>query len=277
MRLLTLNTHSHLEENYDDKCRIFAHAIARLKPDVIALQEVNQSRDAETCSNMLHIPTEGSLPLKEDNHVLKVTNILATMGIKYFFSYLGFKKGYEKYDEGIALMSASPMSEVKIIQLSKITDYNNWKTRMALAARIDGIYFCSTHLGWWDDNEETFKNQFQNLERELSLYDNVFLMGDFNSPSDEKNKGYDLICTSGWHDTYTTAHQKDGSITTPGSIAGWEKDRTGKRIDYIFSKQKVKVTKSCVLFNGKSEPRVSDHFAVMADIEEVQKCENPEY
>ena len=140
---------------------------------------------------------------------------------------------------------------------------------MAMAAEIDGIYFCSAHLGWWDDSEEPFQNQFQNLDNALSLYENVYLMGDFNSPDDAKNEGYDLICASGWHDTYNEAQQKDGRITTSGSIAGWESDKYGKRIDYIFSKQKVKVAKTRILFDGKSEERVSDHFAVMADIEEV--------
>ena len=42
MRLLTLNTHSLVEENYPQKLHDFSAAVLRLKPDVIALQEVNQ-------------------------------------------------------------------------------------------------------------------------------------------------------------------------------------------------------------------------------------------
>ena len=68
MRLLTLNTHSQAEENYDDKCDIFVNSVIKLKPDVIAMQEVNQSIDAEVLDKESN--------LKADNHGLKVLNKL---------------------------------------------------------------------------------------------------------------------------------------------------------------------------------------------------------
>ena len=45
MKLLTLNTHSLVEENYSEKLSIFVKAVAEIKPDIIALQEVNQPKD----------------------------------------------------------------------------------------------------------------------------------------------------------------------------------------------------------------------------------------
>ncbi len=266
MRLVTLNTHSHLEEDYEAKCEIFANYVDIFKPDVIALQEVNQSRDAKPYSSELHIPTKGSVHLKEDNHALKIANILYKNNIKYYFSYLGFKKGYDRFDEGIALMSRKPITLTKSIQLSKTADYDNWKTRMALVAKIGNIYFCSAHLGWWNDGDDSFQNQFENLNNALGVYENIYLMGDLNSPADTKNEGYDLVCSHGWHDTFAVAYQKDNGFTIPGSIAGWNETQGRKRIDYIFMKQSKEVTKSQVLFDGSSQPRVSDHFAVMADI-----------
>ena len=42
MKLLTLNTHSLEESGMPEKQAAFAKAVTRFRPDVIALQEVNQ-------------------------------------------------------------------------------------------------------------------------------------------------------------------------------------------------------------------------------------------
>ena len=46
MKILTLNTHSLQEENYHQKLAWFVEQILRKRPDLIALQEVNQSISA---------------------------------------------------------------------------------------------------------------------------------------------------------------------------------------------------------------------------------------
>ena len=43
MKLMTLNTHSLVEPGYENKLKLFAEVVLRERPDVIALQEVNQS------------------------------------------------------------------------------------------------------------------------------------------------------------------------------------------------------------------------------------------
>ena len=45
MKLITLNTHSITEPNYYEKMLILAKAVATELPDVVALQEVNQTID----------------------------------------------------------------------------------------------------------------------------------------------------------------------------------------------------------------------------------------
>ncbi len=42
MKLITLNTHSLIEEHYEKKLRAFAEVIRKEKPDILAMQEVNQ-------------------------------------------------------------------------------------------------------------------------------------------------------------------------------------------------------------------------------------------
>lgn len=46
MKLLTLNTHSFIEPDYEAKREIFVDFIAREQPEVFALQEVNQTAAA---------------------------------------------------------------------------------------------------------------------------------------------------------------------------------------------------------------------------------------
>ena len=54
MKLLTLNTHSLEEKDYEKKLKIFTEEILKEKPDVIALQEVNQPLDGEEADGELH-------------------------------------------------------------------------------------------------------------------------------------------------------------------------------------------------------------------------------
>ena len=44
MKIMTLNTHSLAEPEYESKLAAFAGSLVQIKPDIIALQEVNQSR-----------------------------------------------------------------------------------------------------------------------------------------------------------------------------------------------------------------------------------------
>lgn len=50
MKLLTINTHSLIEKNYESKLNLFADAISHHHPDIIAMQEVNQTQNSEIIS-----------------------------------------------------------------------------------------------------------------------------------------------------------------------------------------------------------------------------------
>ena len=53
MKLMTLNTHSLVEPDYESKTRKFAQVIKQELPDVVALQEVNQSQNASALPDMM--------------------------------------------------------------------------------------------------------------------------------------------------------------------------------------------------------------------------------
>lgn len=212
--------------------------------------------------------------IREDNHILNVVSELSKMGLQYYWTWLPIKCGYEKFEEGIGLMSLSPVIETDTALISGINDYKNWKTR-----KIAGIctekypnqWFYSVHYGWWNDSDDTFENQWKKTLMHIKNKPNTWLMGDFNNPSKISGEGYDMMMKSGFYDSFTVALQKDSGITVNDIIDGWKDKITctdGMRIDYILSSFSAKIKRSQVIFNGKNYPVVSDHCGVIIECEE---------
>ena len=81
MKLLTLNTHSLIEPDYEAKREIFVDFIAREQPEVFALQEVNQTAAAPLLGEIPagYYPCPGNgVPLKADNHAAAVARCTTT-------------------------------------------------------------------------------------------------------------------------------------------------------------------------------------------------------
>ena len=75
MKLLTLNTHSLIEPEYEAKREIFVEFLAKEQPDVFALQEVNQTAAAPELEAVPagYTPCPGNaVPLRADNHAAAV-------------------------------------------------------------------------------------------------------------------------------------------------------------------------------------------------------------
>lgn len=260
IKLLTLNTHSLTQEDYQQKLNLFVDEISTISPDIIALQEVNQSIDAKVVNTNCKVC--GDYKIKQDNHALTVVNMLCQKGINYHWSYLPVKIGYDKYDEGLAILSKTPISDIRQISLCDTDDYTNWKNRKALLVKAEGVGFvCNVHFGWWDDESCCFKHQFDKLLNHLPNQ-KIWLMGDFNCPDTKRDEGYDYVVKNGWNDLYRMVSD-DSGYTVPGSIDGW-KGCAPKRIDYIFCNRQVPVKKCDVCFD---KVRVSDHFGVVAHID----------
>lgn len=272
MKLLTLNTHSLVEPDYEAKREIFINFIVKEQPDIFALQEVNQTAFAlqllDTQLGYCPCP-HNMIPLKVDNHAAFVAQMLEERGIHYYWSWLPAKIGYDKYDEGMAVFSRTPITAVENLLLSKTNDYNYWKTRRALGICTGNVWYYAVHMGWWKDEEEPFLDQWKKLSATASVKDKAFLLGDFNSEADVRNEGYDLILNSGWQDTYCLAQQRDDGYTVVQVIDGWRDYPDAdakKRIDQIWCSKAVTVKSSRVVFNGTHESQVSDHAGILIEI-----------
>ena len=258
MKLLTINTHSHIEKDYDRKCDIFVDAVLRHRPDVIAMQEVNQSIKAPIIS------LGKSFAIREDNHAIRIARMLYDCGIKYNCFWYGIKNAYEIYQEGIALLTLQAVSKTDTFRLSRTDDCSNWKTRYALGVKIDNDWFYSVHMGRFDDKAEPFGEQFDRITRRVDKPERFWLMGDFNCPDtcDE----YNNIQKSGWQDTYNMAQKKDSGKTALGNIDGWQNEKADRmRIDYIFTNHKIDIKSSKTIFNGENEDIISDHYGVIIE------------
>ena len=100
MKLLTLNTHSLIEPEYEAKREIFVEFIAKEQPDVFALQEVNQTAAAPLLAGVPagYYPCPGNMVLlKADNHAAAVARMLEEADCAYHWSWLPAKIGYDRY------------------------------------------------------------------------------------------------------------------------------------------------------------------------------------
>ena len=107
MKILTLNTHSLLESDYQKKLDLFVDGILRERPDIIALQEVNQTVTAEVLEPALlegQYPVPGCIQIKQDNHAAQIAIRLHQAGVSCSWAWLPIKLGYGKYDEGVAVL-----------------------------------------------------------------------------------------------------------------------------------------------------------------------------
>lgn len=269
MKILTLNTHSWMEDNPLEKLEALSENIAQQKFDVIALQEVNQTMAKAPVSRKdlrRYVETEATVRIKSDNFAFLLVQSLRAKGLDYYWTWVPSHIGYDTFDEGLALLSRKPIDDTRSFFASKSKDFYEIKARKVLGIQTGGEWFFSLHLGWWLDEEEPFHEQWARCEAVFSgLKGRVFLCGDFNNAAHIEGEGYDLVAQN-WYDTYDLAEAKDEGCTIDENIDGWSDNSSGLRIDYIFCNQPVPVQSSKVVFDGETGPIVSDHFGVTVEL-----------
>ncbi len=250
-----------------------AEGALALRPDLIALQEVDQLQAAAPIdAGDGYVPAPGAVPLRQGNYAWEAARLLRAAGVPCSWTWLPVKLGYERYDEGLAVLSLSrPIAETEALLVSAQDNYADWRTRKVLGVRLEGLadWFYSVHLGWWED-EDPFRDQWARLEAGLAekrAQGPVWLLGDFNAPAHVQGQSFDLVRRSGWQDTYQLAQVREGGATVQGPIDGWPDQAEGLRIDYIWRSEALPITRSQVVLDGTSGPAVSDHFGVLAETE----------
>ena len=280
MKILTLNTNSLHEENYLQKLDWFVEGILREKPDIIALQEVNQTAtapDMEPEQLEGQYPVPGCVRVRRDNHAAQIACRLRQAGVDCSWAWLPVKRGSDSYDEGIAVLSLGRRIRcIDQFPISHVNDFFNRRTRAVLGVQVEGLedWFYCVHMDWWDNGTERFLDQWKVLNGCIAskrMCGNVWLMGDFNAPDQVSGQSYEHILACGWVDTHKIAGLRDSGITVPGNPGDAKRIRTaekGLRLDYIWCNHKPEVLRSRVVFDGKKEPVVSDHFGILIETKE---------
>lgn len=272
MKLLTLNTHSWMEPNSKQKMTYLAQHIAAEQYDVIAFQEVNQSRfapKAHVKDDPYYFPAKKRPAIHKNNFAFVLQQTLLKMGTSYYWTWFPCHLGYRLYDEGVAIFSLHPIEEIHGYVISSKTHYFSQKRRGVAGIEItnnnERMLFYSCHLsGWQDKKKNSFMQEWLRLESTLTTLhpdQKIVLLGDFNASANRRGKGYDWITNvSGWHDTYALAPVPKGKFTFPsyqtGSIHPKQHPR---RIDYILCNYKPIVLFAEIIFDGKDTPLISDH------------------
>lgn len=279
MKLLTLNTHSWIEEKPLEKLEAIKEQLLADPYDVICLQEVNQSMDAEEAEvdSFFNAPNPDTV-IKKDNFAFLLQQELKKNGLEYYWSWVPSHIGYDQYDEGIAILTRFKVTNTRGILLSRKDDYTDYHTRKALEVRFqanDKNYFVyGLHLSWWQDETESypFLYEWNKLveawETEAQKGSCILLMGDFNNPAHIEKQGYSLVSKHPLlKDAYLDATVKNGSHTVEKKIDGWENNSDFLRIDYIFVSANLSVDSYETVFDGRKTPVVSDHFGVGVRLE----------
>jgi maltose 6'-phosphate phosphatase len=263
LKVLILNLHCYQETNQDEKFTRIAKIINELEIDIICLQEAAEYwRDGQG---------------DWESNAAKIINDRLTKPfyIHYDWSHLGF----DKYREGVAILSRYPLSHHEAQYVSDSHDKYNIHSRKVVKARVDipnigFINVFSAHLSWIEDG---FREQFQRLRAWADNNKNddikaTLLCGDFNITAG--TAGYGLIVDSHEYEDQFLAVNKQGVFNKIFRVndAHW-KDLLADdyRIDYIFMSKnsELKATSAKVIFTDQEYGRVSDHFGYLITFESL--------
>lgn len=278
MKLLTLNTHSWIEESPLEKLEAIKEQLLVDSYDVISLQEVNQSMDAEEVEvDSFFIAPNPDTVIKKDNFAFLLQQELLNSGLEYYWSWVPSHIGYDQYDEGIAILTRFKVTNARGILLSRNDDYIDYHTRKALEVRFQvnerNYLVYGLHFSWWQDETESYPFLYEwnklveawEVEARAGGY--ILLMGDFNNPAHIEEEGYSVVSKHPYiKDAFLDATLKNGSHTVEKRIDGWENNSDLLRIDYIFVSSNLSVYSYETVFDGRTTPVVSDHFGVKVEI-----------
>ncbi len=267
-KVLSLNTHSWMEKDPEDKLLQLANAIATENYDIVCLQEINQlicSAPAETTEN--YIPATQVPKIATGNFALELVSLLKARGITYHWSWAYNHIGYSKFHEGVAILSKQPLIPHAVLVSAMDSELDHHTRRVLLAeTTLDDcpITVVCVHLSWWDDG---FQEEWATLEQHLAGSKNpLLILGDFNNPTD--GPGYRRILDGPLplSDAHVVAEHCHGTFTIRKDIDGWVGNEAELKVDHVFASPQFHITSSEVVFDGSTFPVVSDHYGLAVQL-----------
>lgn len=261
LKVLILNLHCYQEDHQDYKFSQIANAINDLDIDVVCFQEVAE----------LWNDGAGDWPSNSANIING--RLASPYHIHSDWSHLGF----DKYREGVAILSKYPLFKPDAQYVSGSHDAYSIHSRKVVMAQIKVPYMglvnvFSAHLSWWEDG---FAEQFACLcnwaEAKQSSHVNATLLcGDFNIAAG--STGYHLVVDAHQYDDQYLAANSKGLFEKIFRVNDpyWHDYPTDDyRIDYVFLNKtsELRVTSARVLFTEQDYGKVSDHCGYVMSFE----------
>jgi maltose 6'-phosphate phosphatase len=253
LKVMILNLHCYQEDNQDHKFSQIAKAIDELDADIVCFQEV-----AELWNDGVGDWPSNSAGIINDR-------LTSPYHIHADWSHLGFNK----YREGVAILSKYPLLKSDARYVSSTDDVYDINSRKVVMAQIKVPYIgrlnvFSVHLSWWEGG---FAEQFKSLcewaeSQQSAQVCATLLCGDFNiAPGSD---GYHLVVDRHQYDDQYLAVNSQGVFEKIFRVNDpyWHNYLSDDyRIDYIFLNKgsELKVTSARVLFTDQDYGRVSDH------------------
>ncbi len=262
LRCLTLNLWG-AEPPLDARMDLVIAALADLRPDVVALQEVQEVPD--------RLPNTAA-------------RLAASLGLKCVFApTVAFRGGHE----GLAIISGLSIETHDVFELPHATETER---RILLSLRLatpsGPLWVHTTHLNYRPQHGREREDQVMAIDDRLRTFtpDNPqILMGDFNArPESDEIRWLKGLTTLGgrrtfYQDAWDTLHPADPGITwaarNPGtaSLAFLGLDR---RLDYVFVTPRRRDGRghiqNCQIVLDRPDAAgifPSDHFGVMVDVQ----------
>ncbi len=261
LNVMILNLHCYQEDNQQRKFRQIAKAIDEQQADVVCFQEAAEHWNdghGDWASNSVNIINQR---LKQPMHLY------------YDWSHLGF----DKYREGVAILSRYPLHHQHSRYVSDSHDPYSIHSRKVVMAQIQVPYIgainvFSAHLSWWEDG---FQFQFRRLcEWADTLHHEntqaTLLCGDFNIAAG--SIGYQQVVNGGQYEDQYLAVNRHGLFEKIFRVndSHWRQFLADDyRIDYIFMNKTAKLRATCarVLFTEQDYGQVSDHCGYLMSFE----------
>ena len=110
MKFLTLNTHSWMEKEAEEKFNLLLQDILDKNYDLICFQEVNQEiTSPEVKVDDYYKALPSAEPIHQDHYVRLLVEKLAESGKNYYWTWSYNHIGYDRYHEGVAILSKTPI------------------------------------------------------------------------------------------------------------------------------------------------------------------------
>ena len=261
LRAMALNLHTYQEADQLRKFAQVARAIRELKVDLVCLQEVGEhwnNGEGDWASNAARL-INSHLPEPYHLHT--------------DWSHLGF----DRYREGVAILSRHPFAYVDAGYVSDSQDPFDIHARKIVMAQvrvpdIGPINVFSAHLSWPSDG---FYPQFERLQRWAAEKQTpevaaTLVCGDFNIAAGSEAYRH-IVDTGEFEDQYL-------KIASPGVFQRVFRERQGDamrllehdgRIDYLWLRNgsRLRAIRAEELFTPARYGRVSDHTAYLVEFE----------